>query len=191
MKPSRVVIKWYLRTYLMFVASAAPLAGQTIPVYIQQPLGETEALSAATIAALGLQSLIDYGPFAVAEIPEAATAGFSKQAAALGLTGTLVPAFAEIHVRDFVLPGTAAVAVGLPPDLQLADYPGRVGLYLVQFRGPVRPEWLDGLRAVGARPIQYLAHHTLYASIRRRQLRTPLRWGHQRSRATRPRPALT
>jgi hypothetical protein len=140
----------------------SPLAslGQTIPVYIQKALGDTKDLSAATIAALQLQDPIEYGPFLVADIPQAAAPGFSTKAAALGLTGTLVPEFGEIHVRGFILPGTVPVAAGLPPDLQITDYPGGVGLYLVQFRGPMRPEWLDGLRAAGGRPIQYLAHHT-------------------------------
>ena len=50
---------------------------------------------------------------------------------------------------------------GVPPDLQLADYPGAVGLYLVKFRGPMRPGWMDPLTKAGVRFIQYV-HKNAY-----------------------------
>jgi hypothetical protein len=44
----------------------------------------------------------------------------------------------------------------LPPDLRTAPHPNQVAYYLVQFDGPVQPEWRAGLEALGMEAMEYV-----------------------------------
>jgi putative cell wall-binding protein len=57
-------------------------------------------------------------------------------------------------------------APDIPPGLTVAGYaPGQMGYYIVQFAGPVRPEWKSAVEAVGAELIDYLPDHAFKARM--------------------------
>ncbi len=105
---------------------------------------------------LGITILQDYGPFAIGlatEKADLATAGAAVKAAigpepdAYRVDGGGIP----IDIRE----PTKALA-DAPADLIVDDYPGGEGLYLLKFFGPVIPSWLEPLKAVGVRIVQYV-----------------------------------
>jgi len=140
----------------LLLYSAGWLHAQSVPVYIQKAVGSTSPLAPSAVTALGLQNLMDYGPFAVAEVPAAAAATFAARATLLTLRGRVATEFDEIHVRDLVISGAEDLPPGLPPELVISDYPSGTGLYVVQFRGPAHPDWLASLRGAGARIVHAL-----------------------------------
>ncbi len=84
---------------------------------------------------------------------------------AYGLAARSAPEFAEIRLRDFIITGQNAVASGVPPGLQIPDYPGSIGLYILQLRSAARGAWLSGLRQLAARIIQYLPQNSYIIAL--------------------------
>jgi hypothetical protein len=134
------------------------LADQAVRIE-KKPAPAYEELSAATVATLAARGVTvwdDYGPFATGIATPAAN--LSTASAATGLAiGNDADAFSfdvaglriDIQAPDQALSQS-------PSDLWITDYSGSIGLYVVKFRGPTRPGWLDLLVANGARVIQYL-----------------------------------
>lgn len=124
--------------------------------YTQLSAGDAKKLES-----LGVTLLDDYGPFAIG----LANDGVDLSAAGLSVGLNISPEPDAYRVDgggtiiDVREPEKAIANV--PADLLLDDYPGGVGLYLVKFRGPIRPGWIDPLTAVGVRVIQY-AHKDAY-----------------------------
>lgn len=54
----------------------------------------------------------------------------------------------------------------LPEDLTVAQYEGAYGYYIVQFPGPVRPEWKAAVGAEGADLLWYLPNYAFIARLR-------------------------
>ncbi|MFO7651710.1 MAG: S8 family serine peptidase [bacterium] len=54
----------------------------------------------------------------------------------------------------------------LPEDLTVAQYDGAYGYYIVQFPGPVRPEWKAAVGAEGADLLWYLPNYSFIARVR-------------------------
>jgi len=114
------------------------------------------ATEAARPGARGLAPLsqLDYGTFRWLELTEADAA----RLAASGLDHTLVVDAFQIRVPGYRFDPLRDGEPVLPSDLR-ADGDGP-RLRLVQFRGPVRGEWLAELEALGVRPLQYYPHQT-------------------------------
>ncbi len=158
-------MKTFFSLLALFVITLSVQA-QTIPVYLQKrPATTYFPLPTASQTALRLTDVQDYGHFVIARIPTSDAATFAARAAGMGLTGKIQTAFNEIRLRDFTIPDGQTVAAGLPPDLQISDYSGASGQYLVQFRSPARPVWLTQLRAADVRVLQYYPENTYLVAV--------------------------
>jgi hypothetical protein len=106
--------------------------------------------TASDLARRGGTLLVDYGAFALQSVPE-------SQAA-------LVPNRAGTVVRDHldriglrggrsidILPNARTSSASTPQPRQ-----GGGQLWLVQFVGPIKPDWLDDLRKAGLDPVMYM-----------------------------------
>jgi len=123
------------------------------PSLSYSPLSIAEETS---LAQQGVTILDDYGPFAIGSAADGidlSTVGtYSHLVIAAEPDAYRVDAgTVSLDVRS---PGAALT--GVPAELQVADYPGATGLYLVKLRGPLRPGWLDPLTKSGARIVQYV-----------------------------------
>lgn len=106
---------------------------------------------------------IDYGSFKVVIVDELALGG---RAELHSLTAPIRDEQNLIGLNGYVLDtlNPQPTYESLPADLRnfnldfTAPQPARprAGLYVVQFAGPIRDEWLDGLRQTGARIISYV-----------------------------------
>jgi len=55
---------------------------------------------------------------------------------------------------------------GFPPDLRISSYPGgETGCYIVQFSGPVRPEWKEQIRGVGGKLSWYIPDYAFLVQM--------------------------
>lgn len=146
--------------------TSAAQPGEVVPARLYKPIRTSYApLSPEVLSAVGARDVEDYGPFAVVSVPTDAINAATAAASQLGLKLAAAPDLAEIRINVYTIPGTATVPGSLPAGLQIADYTGAVGLYLVQFKGPVRSEWLASLQDYGARVIQYHAENTYLVAL--------------------------
>lgn len=100
--------------------------------------------------------LDDYGPFAI---------GIAKDGADTARAGSAASANISIEPDAYRVDGGAIsidvrapekAVEGIPPDLLASDEPKALGLFIVKFRGPIRPAWLEPLNKESIRIIQYL-----------------------------------
>lgn len=132
------------------VAAAQPQArpdgrfGQegTVKVRVSTPAARASAAKAGRIVA-------DYGDFGVYEVAR-------QNAAALAATDSAVQVLGSENLIELNSGGldTSSRAVRNRPSVLQSGEGNR--LHLVQFAGPVRPEWYAELRATGARVVTYI-----------------------------------
>jgi hypothetical protein len=114
----------------------------------------------AWFEALGaVRTEIDYGAFELLVVDEAPVGG---RAGLLASGFRFADEQSLIPLNGYRLDGTRpeATLALLDPAERLDESPlldPLAGLYLVQFVGPVREEWVAGLEATGARVVQYVA----------------------------------
>lgn len=152
--------RFFLHLAIGSILCAAPLSAG-VPVYIQRPPAITyPGLSTSQLQAFSARGVIilqDYGSFAVAEAPD----DFDADAA--GAETALIVVIdrraRRLDLAGFDIDATSLVGSApsdAPPSLLFSDYPTTIGLYLVQFHGPILAPWLETLRSAGVRPIQYV-----------------------------------
>jgi hypothetical protein len=111
---------------------------------------------AKKLESLGVTVLDDYGPFAIGLANDGVD--LSAAGSSVGLNISPEPDAYRVDgggtIIDIREPEKAIANV--PADLLLDDYPVGVGLYLVKFRGPIRPGWIDPLTTAGVRVVQYV-----------------------------------
>ena len=126
-----------------------------------------DARELQTYAALreqgAIRDEIDYGSFRVLVVDERAMGG---RAAIESLAGAVQDNFNLIALNGYMLDTTnpSATYSRLPADLRKQDIAIAAargvapagGLYLVQFAGPIRDEWLGTLRATGVEIVTYM-----------------------------------
>ena len=124
----------------------------------KKPALTYSAISASQVAALtqrGVTVVEDYGPFLLLDAPDSLDIATAGTASDLWITKD--PYARRLRVAGFeVETSTGAISGTLDPDLQLSDYDGTVGLYLVQFHGPLNAAWLKPLTASGMRVLGYV-----------------------------------
>jgi hypothetical protein len=128
-------------------APQSPDSGQTI-----FEIRKDANFSSAALAKSGLAVIEDYGSFVVAR-------GQASGAEALRSQGLDVQADGRAgHIRvGSYLTGARHGEPVLPPDLHISAYAsGQKGLYLVQFHGPIKGEWVEGLQARGIEVVRYV-----------------------------------
>jgi hypothetical protein len=111
----------------------------------------------------GAERIADYGAFTIAAVPRGAIAALQAQA---------VRENVRVRVREeldhLLLPGATVDAregLGNPPPEKLTrSYPpGKPGLFVLQFTGPVRNEWVSELENMGWDLSRYIPHNAYIA----------------------------
>lgn len=128
---------------------------------VQPPPGQSvtyEPVDTGALTELGATIITEYPFFYLAEVPEPRLAQFLETSEARGFAVTARESFDQIQVNGYTFP-SAGPLPDLPQELTLTDYPGRLGLYLVQTIGPNRPEWEKALAQMGE-PIRYFPDNT-------------------------------
>jgi hypothetical protein len=138
------------------------------------------------LAARGVQVLEDYGPFAVATAAGGIdAAGVAEASVAVGLPVVVDTNAQRIDLAGFDIDASstsAAPPLSAPKELMFSDYGGAIGLYIVQFHGPLLGPWLEALKSNGARPIQYVNSNAYIVAAPsgvdalRAKLKTPIRY---------------
>ena len=105
------------------------------------------------LSRLLVEPLADYETMMLVEVSDDDFGRFSEQAIELGITYEVHPAYDRIRVNGYDFESGTEPA--LPTDLQLADYQGASGLYLVQLAGPPTAEWSQGFRNFGGIVLYY------------------------------------
>ncbi|HET6204116.1 MAG TPA: proprotein convertase P-domain-containing protein [Planctomycetota bacterium] len=128
-----------------------------------------DALIGALRAAGAVAQEIDYGSFVLLLVDARPLGGIG----ALQATGaTIRDEWALIELNGFLLDtahpaALAATLATVPPALTQSEELAAVlpSLRIVQFVGPIRDEWLDALRATGARPVSYVPNDAYVVSV--------------------------
>jgi len=128
--------------------TAAPVPPDSTKILVQASDAET----LAQLKRSGATQLADYGAFSLWRVPQ------TQQAAFVG-RDSVTPAtdFDTIYLRNGVLDTTKT-----PPPVAANARQTKVGgpqFWIVQFVGPIKPDWLDGLRADGLAIVQYLPNN--------------------------------
>ncbi len=136
---------------LGFLASGSARAAAVEPATVTVRI-PAEAVDSEALRKLTPRFQADYGSFLWMELE-------GDQVEALVRAG--VPVSRRPHASLVRVPGYSFdPGTDGEPELAPEDRTDSAGerLRLVQFRGPIKQEWLDSLSAVGARPLQYYPH---------------------------------
>ena len=144
-----------IRRAVSLVALAATLIVPVVPLSAALPDQSVSAWRAivqaddlAGVQAMhdaGARLLVDYGAFALWEAPSAGAPGISALSARASTELTTIP------LRG----GQAIDTSATGPSAALSAQRPKPALWLVQFIGPIKDEWLDQLNAAGLRIVQY------------------------------------
>src|SRR5215831_7810152 len=118
-----------------------------------------------------IRSMIDYGSFMLVEVDEDAAGG---RAALQAMSITPYDESNMIWLNGYLIDTSAQKPLSkeLPRDLKrsrMAEARNRgdnpvAGLYIVQFAGPIKEEWLNTLENTGARVVAYVANNAYVVS---------------------------
>lgn len=135
---------------MMLVVTLLPSAGLAA-----LSAGTPVRLSPEAYARVGaLPGALDYGTFVYVEADAAAMA----RIAASGVAYEVIQDGTKLALNGYRFDPLRDAQPSFPTELMAApDASG--GLYVVQFAGPMRDEWLSGLAALGARPVRYVAQN--------------------------------
>ncbi len=106
-----------------------------------------EELSAEHLASLRAQFVADYGTYLVAEVAEADLDQFHRAAAEAELVAHERPEFDLIQINGYTFPSSGRPH-DLPEDLEIDEYDGSLGFYLVQFKAPIKTAWRKQLETL-------------------------------------------
>lgn len=140
---------------LLVITSVAPLSAQKQPqeglvkvkLLLRNAEDRARAKSAGTL-------LDDYGSFVVLQLPERAI----ERMEAAGLDVELLDEHIGLGTYRF---NPARSTPALPAKFKDKDTGAEPRYYLVQFRGPIRDEWVASLESSGAEAIQYVPQNAM------------------------------
>ncbi len=124
-------------------------------------LDESNPLLSELMARKAVAHVEDYGSFLLIEV---VTRGAGDLEALLARGARLADEQTLVGFNGYTLDGadaraTAQVLASIPAELRTSANDGRA-LRVVQFSGPIKDEWLDGLRATGAFVVSYVANNS-------------------------------
>ena len=102
------------------------------------------------LASSGASLLVDYGSFSLWEVP----AGQGKTLASLN-TVSFSPDINSIQLRNTTIDTTKGAADPVPAGLQQTQS-ADAQLWLIQFVGPIKGDWLDQLQKQGLEMVAYI-----------------------------------
>lgn len=133
---------------------------------------------ASLLSSVGGTVLEEYESMLLGSIPSGRARDFQSLAEALRFDAEVRDEFDVIRLPLGSLDVRRGIAGSFPGRLPSVPYaPGLAGVYLVQFIGPILPEWHTAIRAAGMMAVQYLSNNafivagTPEAAIAVRQLR--------------------
>jgi len=149
---------WSIIVVLVMLAfsvvwAAAPFTPVEKPretAVVRIPTEDTHKLSGIDVI-----SRIDYGSFSIIEVPRVAVDTL-KSRKALAVEDKDHGVVGLRHYRFNTKDGEPS----LPIDMKINGTPGKSSLYLVQLKGPTKPEWITGIEETGARIISYIPENT-------------------------------
>ncbi len=149
--------RWFLLFILLFLLlSSSPARSQPNPdaPWTKVLLNNTDANTAAALIDSGAQRLVDYGEFSLWSVPPV-------DPLALSIYDTSVePLDENIYLRDIVI-STNQVGFSQSPGQGVTPQPGEdtLGLWIVQFIGPILPEWQQALLDADLQIAAYIPNH--------------------------------
>jgi subtilisin family serine protease len=143
-----------LNPLVLAVALALALALAPMTAFAATDAHVVRVPAGTDLGALELASAtdLDYGSFRWLELGDADY----QRLVDSGVAFTEMADAHTVQVLGYRFDPLAQGEPAVPVDLLAGDG----GLALVQFRGPVRQQWLDTLTAQGAKPLQYYPHNT-------------------------------
>ena len=149
----------------MKLTGAAAFAAVVVAVSIEQSFAQTsrfspgstdrskvrvdDAIMAGQLVADGAVVVADYGSFRVLEVNASGRAALQGH-----------PAVESIDEHFQILLNAGGIDARAPKSASRTKTPSvGAGLHLVQFAGPVKPEWVDELKADGFRIVAYIPHN--------------------------------
>ncbi len=114
----------------------------------------------ALLRGMGLEPAVDYGSFLLLQVPPRAQAAL----AAKGLQVLRGERLTHLLLGPYSFDPLEG-SPRLPPGLTLPENPPSRATYIVQFIGPVRAEWVEGLKASGAALGDYLPNDAFVARM--------------------------
>jgi hypothetical protein len=133
--------------------------GRTHKIVAPPGLLDTKPVPSGAKGAEGVELLFDYGSYALYRISDAALAGLASETRAQvrvvdEMDKILLDAYPFNTQTDTLdLPSTLRVERASP------DAPGGPALFLFQFVGPIKAEWLEAVEAAGVTLIHYIANN--------------------------------
>lgn len=115
------------------------------------------------LSRLLVEPIADYETMMLVEVSDDDLGRFREEAVELGVTYEVHPAYDRIRVNGYDF--ASGTEPALPADLQLTDYEGASGLYLVQLAGPATAGWARGLGEHGE-VILYYPENTFLINAR-------------------------
>ncbi len=103
------------------------------------------------LAKVNITSRTDYGSFAIIEVPDAEV----RKLKAAKTRANEEPSAGEVRLQDHQF-NTRKSTPALPAGLKSIETPGQSQFYIVQLKGPTKPEWISEITATGARIISYI-----------------------------------
>jgi subtilase family protein len=130
---------------------------------VQERIGSRGGNLGSRLAANGVAVLANYDTFALASVTAAQRARLERE----GLELSFLPGRTTTGRGGFVF-DTRTGEPSIPTQLRTAE-PGdpRTAHYIVQFIGPVKPEWLRSLDGAGVRRFDYLPSNSFVVAMNR------------------------
>lgn len=167
--------------FIVLVLAAPMDAHQARPDFIKALIGNrpfTEAPGGPPrpvdplMAGLNGNILEVYGDWTLVEIHVADQQTLRDRGRANDVSVTLRENFDRISINGHEF--DARDPIGTLPTGHTADPPyppGRKGMWLIQFMGPIKSEWLEAVKAAGMAPVQNISDHAYIASATEEELR--------------------
>ena len=115
-------------------------------------MDNADGATQATLAQSGARLLVDYGSFGLWEVPDSRIQTLAGRASVQQRDD-----FDDIYVRTGKITTPSGVPTA-PSNLRQSKVSGNQ-LWMVQFVGPVKPDWLDNLRALGIEIVIYMPNN--------------------------------
>lgn len=124
-----------------------------------------DATAPPILAGLDATVLEDYEDYTLASVRDAAVAALQTRAKGPGIEIIARPDFDHVYINGSMIDARLGVRASLPGrSFDPAYLESQAGLWIVQFVGPIKPEWLDRARGEGLTLAQYLPYNAYLAA---------------------------
>jgi hypothetical protein len=138
-----------------------PRGGHTKVVVSKNLMMKPNASAAATLIEKGGGEIVqEYETQTLAYFLTESLKSLTERAAELGVEIRVRDDFDQIYLPEGIVDARKGVAGSLPGLPMSAPYKkGESGVYLLQFAGPILPEWEKQVESFGVKPVQYIPYN--------------------------------